>query len=134
MKYLFDTNICIYLINKRGDDFVRNRMEHCVPGDIGISTMTLSELTYGIAGSRDVLAATKALHAFLSPLVLCDFESSAAWEYGSIRNALKKKGKIIGSMDLLIAAHARSLGVTLVTNNEKEFSRVKGLAIENWTM
>ncbi len=131
MKVLLDTNICIYII-KRQPSSVLERFSRFVVGDIGISVVTLAELEYGVSKSRDVKRNRHALDQFVTPLEVARFDQEAAAIYGAIRADLEGKGQPIGSMDLLIAAHASSLGVCLVTNNESEFKRVPGLRIENW--
>jgi tRNA(fMet)-specific endonuclease VapC len=128
MRYLLDTNICIYVIKRRPPQ-VLARFQHCIVGDIGLSTVTLAELQYGVAKSAFPARNQEALDAFTLPLEVVPFDA-AALAYGAIRAALKRQRRPIGAMDLLIAAHARSLGVTLVTNNPREFGRVEGLQIE----
>jgi len=130
-QYLLDTNICIYIIKKKPES-VFNKFKECEPGSIAISSVTLAELQYGINKSSSPEKNQKALDQFLLPLDIIDFNASAAIEYGLIRANLEKKGTPIGALDLLIAAHAKSIGVTIITNNVKEFSRVDSLAIENW--
>ncbi|OGA11394.1 MAG: hypothetical protein A3D95_13925 [Betaproteobacteria bacterium RIFCSPHIGHO2_12_FULL_69_13] len=130
MKYLLDTDTCIYLINERPKGVLGRFRRHEV-GDIGVSTVTVSELAYGVAktGSARNRAA---LDAFLLPLEIAAYGLAAALRYGDVRADLAKRGRPIGPLDTMIAAHALSLGVTLVTNNEREFGRVKGLTVENW--
>ncbi len=101
-------------------------------GDIGISTITLAELEYGAARSAQSKTNREALEEFISALDVAPFGRQATEAYGKIRAALEMKGRPIGAMDLLIAAHALSLGVRLVTNNEREFKQVPGLRVENW--
>lgn len=131
MIYLLDTNICIYLIKRRPPQ-VLERFRRCVVGDIGLSTVTLAELQYGVAKSLFPAQNQQALDAFTLPLELVTFDAPAAAAYGPVRATLERQGTPIGALDLLIAAHALSLGVTLVTNNPREFSRVPGLRVENW--
>ena len=131
MKYLLDTNICIYLIKKKPASVIARFNEHSV-GDIGVSSITVAELTYGVQKSQRRAQNHEALLQFLSPLVISKFNADATFSYGQIRSALESQGTPIGSLDTLIAGHAVSLGVMLVTNNEREFSRVPGLVIENW--
>lgn len=131
MRYLLDTNICIYIIKKQPVE-VFNRLRKCAVGDVAISSVTLAELEYGAAKSSKPAQNRNALIAFLSPLEILSFDDRAAIHYGDIRACLEKKGKIIGSMDMLIAAHARSIPLILVTNNMDEFSRVPDLRVENW--
>jgi len=100
-------------------------------GDIGISSITVAELDYGVSKSRHAVKNRLALAQFLSPLEVASFDRAAA-AYGRLRATLEQKGTPIGSMDLLIAAHALSLAVRLVTNNAREFRRVPGLRVENW--
>jgi tRNA(fMet)-specific endonuclease VapC len=131
MKYLLDTNICIYLIKKQPASVLTRFNDHAV-GDIGISSISVSELYYGVQKSQLRSQNQEALLQFLSPLVIADFDTEAAFSYGRIRAELERQGTQIGSLDTLIAGHALSLGVTLVTNNEREFFRVPRLVIENW--
>jgi tRNA(fMet)-specific endonuclease VapC len=131
MNYILDTNICIYII-KRKPEIVLNRLKQISFGSIGISVITLSELTYGANKSAFPEKNLNALKQFLIPFELFEFDYNCAIQYGKIRSDLEKAGTPIGALDLLIAAHAKSLNHTLVTNNEKEFSRVEGLKIENW--
>ena len=131
MNYLLDTNICIYIIKKK-PPVVLKRLESKQPGQIAISTITLAELEYGIARSHYPDRNRVALLEFLLPFTILDFDQAASAEYGHIRSSLESKGKPVGPMDLLLAAQARSHGLVLVTNNEKEFKKVEGLRIENW--
>jgi len=131
MIYLLDTNICIYLIKRRPPQ-VLERFRRCAVGDIGLSTVTLAELQYGVAKSLFPAQNQQALDAFTLPLEVVAFDAAAAVAYGPVRAALERQGTPIGALDLLIAAHALSLGVTLVTNSPREFSRVPGLRVENW--
>jgi tRNA(fMet)-specific endonuclease VapC len=131
MKYLLDTNICIYLI-KHDPPSVRKHFQRLVPGDVGISSITLAELEYGAAKSRHPEKNREALAQFVLPLEVLPFDAEAALTYGQIRADLEVRGAPIGSMDLLIAAHALALDVALVTNNLREFRRVRKLQMENW--
>lgn len=101
-------------------------------GSVGISAITLAEMEYGIRKSGNPIKNREALHQFLVPLDILDFDYNATLEYGKVRADLERAGTPIGPLDTLIAAHALSLNVTLVTNNEKEFHRVAGLKTENW--
>lgn len=101
-------------------------------GEIGISSITLAELQYGVMKSSQPTKNQEALNKFLTPLEIIDFDYSATLMYGMIRADLERKGMSIGPLDTLIAAHALSLNITLVTNNEREFIRVDGLNVENW--
>ena len=131
MKYLLDTNICIYLNKKNPHSVVARFNEHAV-GDIGVSSITVAELSYGVQKSQRQTQNQKALLQFLSPLIIAGFDTNAAISYGQIRAELESQGTSIGSLDTLIAGHAASMNVTLVTNNIREFSRVHGLIVENW--
>jgi tRNA(fMet)-specific endonuclease VapC len=131
MRYLLDTNICIYVIRRRPPQ-VLARFQRCAVGDIGLSTVTLAELQYGVAKSAFPERNQAALAAFTLPLEILPFDAPAAAAYGPIRATLERQGTPIGAMDLLIAAHAVSLGVILVTNNPREFRRVSDLQVENW--
>ncbi len=133
MEYLLDTNICIYIIKKK-PAHVFEKFKTLEIGSIGISGITLAELRYGIMKSSNIEKNSEALERFLTPLDIVDFDSNAAKEYGKIRADLEKKGTPIGPLDMLIASHAKSLNLTLVTNNEREFSRVSELKVENWTL
>ena len=99
---------------------------------VGISSITLSELEYGVQKSARIKQNKLNLMKFLVPFDILSFDEEAAGEYGIMRANLEKQGRIIGNMDLLIGAHAKSLGTILVTNNDKEFKRIEGLRIENW--
>jgi tRNA(fMet)-specific endonuclease VapC len=132
MKVMLDTNICIYIIKQRPQP-VLDRFAAYRVGDVGISVITLAELEYGVSKSSNSAQNQEALQEFISPFEVAVFDRGATVEYGKIRAGLERKGNSIGSMDLLIAAHALSLGVCLITNNEKEFKRVPGLRVENWT-
>lgn len=131
MTYILDTNICIYLIKKKPPS-VLNRLSKIKINEAGISTITLSELEYGAAKSSYPDKNRIALLEFASFFEIYSYDANAASEYGIIRADLEKRGKIIGAMDMLIAAQAKCLNLILVTNNEKEFKRIPGLKIENW--
>ncbi len=131
IKLMLDTNICIYIIKQQPESVLKRFTEYQV-GYIGISSITLSELRFGVAGSRSRKRNSQALEEFVIPLEILPFDDKAALAYGDIRASLEKAGTPIGSMDMLIAAHAVSLGVTLVTNNTREFCRVKGLNLVDW--
>ena len=130
VRYLLDTDICIYAINERPPEVLTQLLAHEDEG-IAISVVTASELFFGVrkSASRRNLAA---LESFIGALTVLDFDIEAARRYGELRAHLEKKGTPIGSMDMQIAAHALALDLTLVTNNEREFRRVPGLRIENW--
>jgi len=131
MKYLLDTNICIALIRQKPAALIQ-RLTSLQPGDAGISSITLAELFHGVEKSARPEQNMSALEQFLLPLDLADFDQDAALAYGKIRTDLERTGQLIGSMDILIAAHAMSLDATMVTNNVQEFQRVKGLSVEDW--
>ncbi len=131
MKYLFDTDICIYIIKKKPLRLL-HKLTRMNISDIGISSITLSELEYGVEKSKFPQKNRIALLEFLSPIEIYDYNDLAAQKYGIIRSELEKKGTIIGSLDMLIAAHAVSINLILITNNESEFKRVPGLKTENW--
>ena len=131
MKYLLDTNICIYVI-KKSPQKVFAKFRQLSVGDVGLSVITYAELEYGVARSSDPARNRIALSEFLAPLELLDFPIQVAPLYGTLRTALVRSGRMIGPLDLLIAAHALHLGATLVTNNLKEFSRIPDLKIDHW--
>jgi tRNA(fMet)-specific endonuclease VapC len=131
VKYLLDTNICIYIIKKNPEKVFRRFREFQV-GDVGISAITYSELEFGVENSSNPQRNREALYEFLAPLEIAPYPPEVAPVYGSLRTHLQRKGLIIGPMDLLIAAHASYLGCTLVTNNTSEFMRVPHLLVENW--
>ena len=133
MKYLFDTNICIYLINNKYDYLISKIVETGIE-EIAVSTITIAELEYGIAKSKTLHKEENriALMEFLLPFKILSFEQTNAYEYGVIRSELQLQGKVIGNMDILIGAQAISNDLILVTNNVKEFKRIKGIKIENW--
>ncbi len=131
MKYLLDTNICIYAIKKRPEQVLRRLKSHLREG-LCISAVTLAELELGVEKSAYPERNRAALFQFLSILDILPFDDLAAQEYGKICAFLQRKGTPIGTMDMLIAAQARAAGLTLVTNNTREFERVPDLNIENW--
>lgn len=131
MKYLLDTNTCIYVINMKPQAVIE-RIRKKKPEDVAISSITLAELEYGVSRSKYPDRNRVALLQFLFPFMIVDFDQMAAQEYGTIRTKLESIGKPIGPMDMLIAAQAKALSLIVVTNNEKEFKRVEGLSIENW--
>ena len=131
MKYMLDTNIIAYAKNNRPETVLRRFMQHR-PEDMCVSAITMAELEFGVCNSSRPEQNQLALMTFLSGIAVVPFEAGAALAYGEIRADLTRKGALIGANDLLIAAHARSLGLTLVTNNTREFDRVEGLKVENW--
>ena len=128
---MLDTNICIYLIKNRPLE-VREKFNQYEVGEIAISSISVSELYYGVEKSQHTEKNRQALALFLAPLNILDYNEKASISYGNIRSKLQSKGVVIGSLDMLIAAHAKSLDITLITNNTKEFIRVEGLKLENW--
>jgi tRNA(fMet)-specific endonuclease VapC len=132
-RYMLDTDTCSYIM-KRSSQAVLDRLRGIPVADVCISVLTKSELLYGVEVSPRRTQDDAALRAFLPYLEVLEFPDDAAPHYAQIRADLKKRGQMIGANDLFIAAHARSLGLRLVTNNTAEFGRVKGLALENWTL
>ena len=131
MRFMLDTNIIAYAKNNRPES-VLQRLTQYRPEDLCISAITMAELEFGVCNSSRPDQNRMALLLFLSRISVIPFDADAAREYGMIRADLTKKGTLIGANDLLIAAHARSLGLTLVTNNTREFERVENLRVENW--
>jgi tRNA(fMet)-specific endonuclease VapC len=132
-RYMLDTDTCSYVM-KRSHPLVLKRLQAVPVTDVCMSVVTKAELLYGVEVSPRRSQDAAALAAFLPYVDALVFSDGAASHYAEIRAALKKRGSLIGANDLFIAAHARSLGLTLVTNNTSEFGRVKALAIENWTL
>lgn len=128
--YLLDTHICIYIINRR-PPHVFERFAGKRFGQIAISTITGAELSFAVSKSGSTRN-QQALDKFLAPLEILPFDEAAMRRYGPLRATLERAGQPIGSLDTLIAAHALTLGATLVTNNVREFERVEGLTLENW--
>lgn len=131
MRFLLDTNICIYIIKQKPPE-VLQRFNNYKIGDIGVSAITVAELEFGVQKSQFPARNQQALTQFLLPLQIVDFDRSAAVIYGDIRAKSEKKETPIGSLDTLVAAHALSLRVTLITNNQKEFGRIPNLQLDNW--
>lgn len=130
MKYMLDTNMCIYA--QKNIPQVIEKIKNNFQYGVAISSITLAELEFGVQASANVEKNTIALYKFLSIVEILDFDSSAAIEYGKIRADLKRKGTPIGNMDMLIAAHAKSENLIVVTHNTREFERVAGLKLEDW--
>ena len=130
-RFMLDTDTCSYIM-KRSPQAVLDRLQAVPVGEVCISVVTRAELLYGVEVSPKRVHDLAALEAFLPYVEVLDFASDAALHYAQIRADLKKRGALIGANDLLIAAHARALGLTLVTNNTADFGRVRGLALENW--
>jgi tRNA(fMet)-specific endonuclease VapC len=131
-RYLLDTNICIYIRQKQPDEVLR-RFRRLRAGEAALSVITYGELLYGAMKSVQRELALEKLHALTLLLPPLPLPSNAAEAYGTVRADLEKRGELIGNNDLWIAAQALSSGLTLVTNNEKEFRRVRGLKTQNWT-
>jgi tRNA(fMet)-specific endonuclease VapC len=131
MTVMLDTDICIYTIRRKPISVLK-RLEMLQPGMVVISAITFAELINGAKKSRYVEENLRRLNSLSELIEVLPFDKDAAMAYGDVRSGLEKRGLIIGGNDLLIAAHALSLNLTLVTNNEREFSRVNGLRIENW--
>lgn len=132
MKYMLDTNICIYLIKQKPEKLLRRFKTHSV-GDIGVSSITVAELRFGVEKSQQVEKNRQALDEFILPLEIADFDEQAAESYGKVRALLERSGNRIGAMDMLIGAHALGLSITLVTNNTSEFKQIKNLKIADWS-
>ena len=131
MKYMLDTNICIYIIKKKPLEVI-NRLMKMRVSDVCISSITLSELEYGVEKSERRDQNKVALAEFIAPIEVCSYDHHVATYYGKIRSHLEKKGQLLGSLDMLIAAHALALQMVLVTNNVREFKRISDLKVENW--
>jgi tRNA(fMet)-specific endonuclease VapC len=131
IRYLLDTNICIEIIRGRSA-VIFDKLRPCAKGEVGISAIVLAELEHGVEKSSHPNQNRIALDKFCAPLTVLAFDDAAAGAYGKIRADLERAGQTIGAMDMLIAAHALAENAVLVTNNEREFRRVEGLAIENW--
>jgi len=132
-RYLLDTNICIYIRQKRPEEVLR-RFRKLRPGEAVLSVITHGELLYGATKSAQRTAALERLRELVNLLPALSLPETAAEAYGTIRADLEAKGEMIGNNDLWIAAHAVAAGLTLVTNNEKEFRRVRGLKVQNWAV
>ena len=131
MRYMLDTNICIYAIKHKPREVIERLKEH-TPSEICISSVTYAELIHGVEKSKAVDKNRIALTLLLTDIEILPFDIGAAEGYGEIRAELERKGTPIGPLDMMIAGHARSLGYTVVTNNIKEFERIDGLRLENW--
>ena len=131
MKVMLDTNICIAIIKRKPPQALKRFTAYKV-GEIGISSVTLAELEFGVAKSRHSEKNQAALEEFVLPLEIASFDRDAARAYGRVRAILENKGTPIGALDMLIGAHALILGVTLSTNNTREFARIKGLTVVDW--
>jgi len=131
IQYMLDTDICIYIIKRKPASVIKRLMKSQI-SQIGISSITLSELEYGVEKSSKQAQNQVALAQFVAPMEILSYGDEAALQYGRLRAFLEKQGTPIGSLDMLIAAHALSINSILVTNNEKEFGRVPNLKIDNW--
>jgi tRNA(fMet)-specific endonuclease VapC len=129
--YMLDTNICVFLIRQK-PPILLERLQNSW-GVRCLSAITLAELRHGVEKSLFPEKNTKALMNFLSIVEILPFDDKAAWEYGKVKAALQRQGTPIGPLDTLIAGHAKAAGAVLVTNNTKEFARVDGLRLEDWT-
>ncbi len=129
--YLLDTSLCILIIRKAPAKLLK-RLDDCDPDEVALSAVTLSELTYGVSASAGSPKNREALELFLSAFQVLDYTAQAALAYGQVRSALAQKNVPIGAMDLMIAAHALSLGATLVSSEPKPFRAVPSLVVENW--
>jgi tRNA(fMet)-specific endonuclease VapC len=131
VKYMLDTNACIVLIRERSVVLLDRLKEQSID-DVCVSSITAAELEYGVAKSSRPDQNREALDRFLVPLNIAAFDHDDAQVYGRVRAHLEAQGTPIGSLDTLIGAHALRMGLTLVTNNTREFARVPGLAVEDW--
>ncbi len=132
VRYLLDTNICIY-IAKHNPVAVRERFAQHTAGELAMSVITYGELQYGAQKSQARSKAIEVVENLASAITIAELEPSVGEHYGQIRAELEKQGRLIGNNDLWIAAHGRAKGWTVVTNNEREFRRVDALKVENWT-
>ena len=132
-RFLLDTNICIYIRRKKPEEVLR-RFRTLKAGEAALSVITFGELIYWVEKSAQRVAALELLRELARVLPVMGLPETAADAYGTIRAELERKGQLIGNNDLWIAAHAKAAGLTLVTNNEREFRRVRGLRVENWAV
>lgn len=131
MMYMLDTNICIYIIKKKPENVI-TKFKNLNQANICISSITYSELLYGVYKSKNVGKNLLALTMFLSNITILPYDENSSIDYGMLRSKLEKEGQPIGPLDILIAAHAKASKSILVTNNIKEFNRIKDLVVENW--
>ena len=131
MRYLLDTDTCIYIVKHKPAGTLK-RFEQTRAGDVGMSVITYLELVYGALKSRHVEANLARIEQLSGLIPVLPLDSRVGTHYGNLRTHLERSGSRIGAHDLLIAAHALCLGLIVVTNNVREFSRVRGLQIENW--
>lgn len=132
-RYMLDTDTCSYIM-KRSHPALLKRLQSTAVDDVCMSVVTRAELLYGVEVSPQRAQDASALAAFLPYVDTLDLDDAAALHYAEIRADLKRRGAMIGANDLFIAAHARSRGLTLVTNNTTEFARVRDLSVKNWTI
>lgn len=132
LRYLLDTSFCIALIRRVSRRAEEKLVEHAAP-EVAVSALTVAELEYGVARSREPERNRAKLDGFLQPLQILAFDDAAAVAYGPVRAGLERRGRMIGPIDTLLAAQALSLDLTMVTNNTGEFERVEGLRVEDWT-
>ncbi len=133
IQYLLDTNTCIFLIKSRSQTLFDKVAAHR-PGEIGISSITLAELEYGVSKSAHPERNREALRMFTIPLEVAPFDDASAEHYGKVRSTLEAAGSPIGPLDTLIAAHGLALNAVVVTNNTREFKKVAGLRVEDWSV
>ena len=131
MKYMLDTNICIFVIKHKPETIIQRFMEHD-PSELCISSITYAELVHGVEKSQAKEKNRIALTLLLSKIPIVPFDSLAAQVYGVVKADLQRQGTPIGPLDTLIASHAKALDLILVTNNTREFIRVEGLKLEDW--
>jgi tRNA(fMet)-specific endonuclease VapC len=131
MRYMLDTNICSYIL-KNHPTAVKQKFEEVGAGNICISAIVLAELYYGAARHSKGIVIRREIDNFVSRLIVIPWDENAADHYGAVRASLEKVGTLVGAMDMLIAAHAKSCAATLVTNNLRKFERIKGLKLLNW--
>jgi tRNA(fMet)-specific endonuclease VapC len=131
--YMLDTDICSYVMRRSSQTLIE-RLAAVAVADVCMSVVTKAELLFGVRVSPHPAKDDGALRGLLTYVEVLNFPEIAAEHYADIRAALKRRGELIGANDLFIAAHARSLGLTLITNNTQEFSRAEGLALENWAV
>jgi tRNA(fMet)-specific endonuclease VapC len=132
-RYLLDTNICIYISN-RSPEIVGRRLERTGPGEVAMSVITYMELIFGAYKSSQTGRTLALIEELRQVAPVLPLHADSATQYGRIRTQLERRGTPIGPLDLLIAAHALSLGLTLVTSNEREFTHIPGLRVENWAV
>ena len=131
MRYMLDTNICSYVLRSRPQS-VKARFDEAGPGALAVSTVVLAELLYGAARHPSAAAIRREIGDLVSRLTVLPWDESAAEHYGALRASLEKAGTPLGAMDTMIAAHSRSVGATLVSNDVRHFDRVQGLSVANW--